>query len=690
MRTGITIPQHNRYSYSSALQKVTLPNDASGALLRFWLFPQTNEPANLPLPDNPLAIEEKNAGKSGDAQLVLILDKYGREMERLVMMRRNDQVWLPYSFDMSRYAGVTIYVYFDTYNNGWGGITSMYVDNVSLGNCPEILPTATFTPTPTETPTATNTPTNTPTPTDTNTPTSTPTPTETPTATSTPTNTLTPTITNTPTITPTASETPLPSDTPTPSDTPPPTDTPTNTPTATSIPTNTPTVTPTNTPVGQTLLPAIFKKYQYCPTQLISNKSFENNSAWVIPITAHTAEYSTAEAQDGSRSMLTGIIDPNDNKFSYSSTNQKVTIPAGIVSAPFSFWLYQTSSEPINQDLPDDALGMTEADAASSGDAQLVLILDDQGNEIKRLLLVRENNQAWKRYNFDLTQFAGKTIRIYFGSYNNGLDGVTGMYVDDVSLTTCDPIPPTPTPTNTPIPSPSPTPTVTPTPEPEPAIFGKVTEQGFPAPDIPIKLEYFNGSAWSTLDTVITDNNGNYRFTGLNSLGAGEKYNVQFGPNPTNSSRVSYWFTPEITTYLNGTNKLGGNFDIGNVNLTLPLSGAAVPLPVTFKWQPRILTGDTYRLILFDPLSDDWWWTDDLGYVGQVTIANFPPEVLFNKPYGWYVRVYSGPENYGVPFLYNVISISPSAFSSENSIPMTRGVNSSYENERSRPHPLSK
>jgi hypothetical protein len=32
---------------------------------------------------------------------------------------------------------------------------------------------------------------------------------------------------------------------------------------------------------------------------------------------------------------------------------------------------------------------------------------------------------------------AGKTVKVHFGAYNDGWDGVTAMYVDDVSLEIC-------------------------------------------------------------------------------------------------------------------------------------------------------------------------------------------------------------------------------------------------------------
>jgi len=144
VRNGIAEALHNTYSYSSAWQTVTLPHDAPYINLRFYLYPQTTEPAYLSLPSDPLGMTEANATSSGDAQLVLILNEYGQEIERLLMMRENIDNWLYYSFDLTHYAGRTIKVYFDVYNNGWAGISSMYVDDVSLQVCTEIPTTGTI------------------------------------------------------------------------------------------------------------------------------------------------------------------------------------------------------------------------------------------------------------------------------------------------------------------------------------------------------------------------------------------------------------------------------------------------------------------------------------------------------------------------------------------------------------------
>ncbi len=53
------------------------------------------------------------------------------------------------------------------------------------------------------------------------------------------------------------------------------------------------------------------------------------------------------------------------------------------------------------------------------------------------LLWQRSNDRYWRRFEFNLLRFAGQTIQLQWGTYNNGYSGVTSMYVDDVSLLAC-------------------------------------------------------------------------------------------------------------------------------------------------------------------------------------------------------------------------------------------------------------
>ena len=73
---------------------------------------------------------------SFDVQYLLILDQNQNWIDTLVWMRSNSKQWTNMTFDLSDYAGWKIMLQWGTYNNGTGGITSMYVDDVTLQSCP--------------------------------------------------------------------------------------------------------------------------------------------------------------------------------------------------------------------------------------------------------------------------------------------------------------------------------------------------------------------------------------------------------------------------------------------------------------------------------------------------------------------------------------------------------------------------
>ena len=205
--------------------------------------------------------------------------------------------------------------------------------------------------------------------------------------------------------------------------------TPTPSPTLTNTPTHTPTPTPTATP-------------STC-VEGIANGGFEYDGGWEIPITEYPADYTAAIAHSGNRSMRTGIVEPSDNRYSYSSARQWVTIPADATSATLRFWLYPLSEEPQAElAFPDYPLAPTIEAASLSGDAQYVLIFDEREQWIGTLLWQLSDDRQWTFHQFDLMAYAGRTIKLHFGVYNDGLDGVTGMYVDDVSLQLCSPASP--------------------------------------------------------------------------------------------------------------------------------------------------------------------------------------------------------------------------------------------------------
>ena len=102
MRTGIVNPDHNKYSYSSAIQAVNIPSNTEYMKLNFWIYPQTGEDESIPLylPKDPLNIQETDAINVSDWQFVFILNKYGYELERLLYRRQNADAWQFFSFDL--------------------------------------------------------------------------------------------------------------------------------------------------------------------------------------------------------------------------------------------------------------------------------------------------------------------------------------------------------------------------------------------------------------------------------------------------------------------------------------------------------------------------------------------------------------------------------------------------------------
>ncbi len=409
---GITAGS-NVNAYSSLRQTVVVP---AGDQLRLRLqVLQLSQP-----PD------------ANDQQEIRILDATnGATLRQVWSALGNDGVWKGLQFDLNEFIGRTIVLYINARNDGAGGKTAMFVDDVVLELCSSGGPTATpTTGLVTATPTAIVV-TNTPTPpifvTATPTPwvvTNTPTPPIFVTATPTPwvvTNTPTPplfvtatptlgVVTNTPTAPPFITATPTPAAV-------------TATPTSvlvTATPTSPPsTVTPTYTPAPP--------PPSGCKECLI-NTGFEKWGVWYFARTALQAAYSGAQAHTGLRSAVLGNPNPlAPNYVSYSSVRQKAVLPRGEIRTAFlDFWHYTVS------DLESD-------------DRQEAIILDaNTGRTLEVLWRVNRNDRSWQHEQFDLTRYLGRAIVVYFNVYNGGGSGRASMYVDDVQLSICGSLAPTP------------------------------------------------------------------------------------------------------------------------------------------------------------------------------------------------------------------------------------------------------
>ncbi len=420
VRLGITSGA-NVNSFSSMRQQVAVP---AGGQLRLSLQVY---PISLPV-------------DAGDRQEILILDPVsGATLRQVWSYIGNNAVWMPLQFDLSEFLGRNIVVYINVFNNGTGGITAMFVDNVTLEVCNG---GATATPTPivvTATPTpivVTATPTL-------FIVTATPTPivvTATPTGpivvTNTPTPivvTATPTsgpivVTNTPTlivVTATPASGPIVvTNTPTPIVV---TATPTSGP---IVVTNTPTpivvtATPTSGPIVVTATPTAGAPITVVPPtgckNCIVNTGFENWGGWTLGNTLLKPYYQGTIVHSGLRALAMGNTG-EPNYISYSSASQRVNLPRGSYKTAFlEFWRYTKSS-------------------GEAGDYQEFVVLNaNTGQTLDVLWRQNLNENTWVMQQIDMTRYLGKDIIVYFNVYNNGGAGTAAMYLDDVTLSICAP-----------------------------------------------------------------------------------------------------------------------------------------------------------------------------------------------------------------------------------------------------------
>ncbi|MFM8321406.1 MAG: hypothetical protein ACKOC5_10860, partial [Chloroflexota bacterium] len=342
LRTGITNPLDQMTSESRVRSSaVSIPSSASSAMLRVWLYPQTSEtvmtgsldpsaarpqpPDNADLPTTAFG----DMAMAADAQYVRLLDSSNAVLATLTQFRSNNQYWSLHQFDLSAYKGQTIKIEVGVYNDGFGGVTALYADDVSLQLC------AGAPPPPPPTPTCSN---------------------------------------------------------------------------------------------------------------LVSNSNFEYNGSWNLPDTPYPAGYSYDYYVSAYRSMRTGIpLYTSGTVESYSDAWQNVAVPSGS-SARLKVYLFPRSEElysrpaaetdaaaladlpALSKDaplLPEGTLWNDQALAAYSTDLQYILVLNPYTGAIRQTLLwwTPYNASGWVYREFDLSAYAGQTIRIQFGTYNNAYGG---------------------------------------------------------------------------------------------------------------------------------------------------------------------------------------------------------------------------------------------------------------------------
>ncbi|MCO5211474.1 MAG: hypothetical protein M9936_17415 [Caldilinea sp.] len=117
VRLGIPAAAANRRAYSTVYQRVTIPATTDQVLLTWWEQPG-------------------GAADGADYREVLLLNAdYSRLRTVEKSAAAGDGQWQQRSFDLSAFAGRTVVLYFNVYNNGSGAQQWNHLDDVSLALC---------------------------------------------------------------------------------------------------------------------------------------------------------------------------------------------------------------------------------------------------------------------------------------------------------------------------------------------------------------------------------------------------------------------------------------------------------------------------------------------------------------------------------------------------------------------------
>lgn len=142
MRLGIP-DGPNVQTFSSIRQTVSIPADAANVEITFWVYLMSTE-----------------TGGQDHQEFVVLSPADG---STLALPWRvwydNSRTWMQQRINLTQFRGQSIVVYFNAYNDGAGGVTSMVIDDISLLACRPaptpsptaialLVPTATFTPPP--------------------------------------------------------------------------------------------------------------------------------------------------------------------------------------------------------------------------------------------------------------------------------------------------------------------------------------------------------------------------------------------------------------------------------------------------------------------------------------------------------------------------------------------------------------
>jgi Zn-dependent metalloprotease len=158
-------------------------------------------------------------------------------------------------------------------------------------------------------------------------------------------------------------------------------------------------------------------------TDIIVNGGFENDDAWV-EVTA--GEFAIIDAElpySGRRSAWLGGQDQEAIQFIF----QELRVPPNVSSLQLRY------ARLIHQETTGILSSLTAADANFG-----VLVLNAQGDVLGTVqeYSSTQGDDTWREEQYDVTELAGKTIRLAFAA-ENPRGNISSFFVDDVALISC-------------------------------------------------------------------------------------------------------------------------------------------------------------------------------------------------------------------------------------------------------------
>jgi hypothetical protein len=156
----------------------------------------------------------------------------------------------------------------------------------------------------------------------------------------------------------------------------------------------------------------------------VDNGGFENGiTSWTADGTTLPSA-SSVQVHSGNGSALLGTVQPTPAPSGDSSLSQTLSIPP-TGTTTLTFWY-----RPSSADDPCSSSGCTF-------DWQEAQVRSTSGQTLASIFKSDSNSSAWTKVTFDMSQFAGQNVVLWFNVHQDGSANPddTWMYVDDVTLT---------------------------------------------------------------------------------------------------------------------------------------------------------------------------------------------------------------------------------------------------------------